>query len=403
MNRRLLYTATLLSLGLASPVSAGGLWLNQFGDFAAGRASAGASAGVDEASTIIHNPASSLQLDGSQMFLAAGVILTDIQFDIEESNPISGFDDGGDAGLDAPVSSFAYVHDTGSDKWNAGFYVAGMSGAGLEYNDDWVGRFQTTQVEILILSMAPTVAYQVTDQFSIGAAAQYYYGSLDLKLAIPSVRPDVDNGKGKLDGTDTGFAFALGAVYEISEATRVGINYQSELDLNFDGNLKVPANSVKVDSNTELPLAQFIRVSLSHQLDDQIGFHFTVGWDGWSTFDEVFVSLPSRGASLEKNWDDTYHYAAGFQYAVNRKWDITAGLAYDTSPVGSEDRTADLPVDRQVRLNAGARYALRENLDLGGFVNYTDLGNAKISNEFWQGEYDSNVAIEIGVYANWRL
>jgi len=403
MNRRLLYTATLLSLGLASPVSAGGLWLNQFGDFAAGRASAGASAGVDEASTIIHNPASSLQLDGSQMFLAAGVILTDIQFDIEESNPISGFDDGGDAGLDAPVSSFAYVHDTGSDKWNAGFYVAGMSGAGLEYNDDWVGRFQTTQVEILILSMAPTVAYQVTDQFSIGAAAQYYYGSLDLKLAIPSVRPDVDNGKGKLDGTDTGFSFALGGVYEISESTRVGINYQSEVDLNFDGNLKIPANSVKVDSSTELPLAQMIRASLSHKLDDQISFHFTVGWDDWSTLDEVFVALPSQGASLEKNWDDTYHYAAGFQYAVNRKWDITAGLAYDTSPVSAQDRTADLPVDRQVRLNAGARYALRENLDLGGFVNYTDLGNAKIKNEFWSGEYDTNVAVEIGVYANWRL
>ena len=403
MNRRLLYTATLLSLGLASPVSAGGLWLNQFGDFAAGRASAGASAGVDEASTIIHNPASSLQLDGSQMFLAAGVILTDIQFDIEESNPISGFDDGGDAGLDAPVSSFAYVHDTGSDKWNAGFYVAGMSGAGLEYNDEWVGRFQTTQVEILILSMAPTVAYQVTDQFSIGAAAQYYYGSLDLKLAIPSVRPDVDNGKGKLDGTDTGFSFALGGVYEISESTRVGINYQSEVDLNFDGNLKIPANSVKVDSSTELPLAQMIRASLSHKLDDQISFHFTVGWDDGSTLDEVFVALPSQGASLEKNWDDTYHYAAGFQYAVNRKWDITAGLAYDTSPVSAQDRTADLPVDRQVRLNAGARYALRENLDLGGFVNYTDLGNAKIKNEFWSGEYDTNVAVEIGVYANWRL
>ena len=403
MNKRFIFTATLLALGLSAPTYAGGLWLNQFGDFAAGRASAGASAGVDEASTIIHNPASSLQLDGSQLFLGAGVILTDIQFDIDESNPISGFDDGGAAGLDAPISAMAYVHDTGSDKWNAGVYLAGMSGAGLEYNDEWVGRFQTTETEILILTVAPTVAYQVTDQFSIGAAAQYYYGSLDLKLAIPSVRPDVDNGKGKLDGTDTGFSFALGGVYEISESTRVGINYQSEVDLNFDGNLKIPANSVKVDSSTELPLAQTIRVSLSHQLDDQIGFHFTVGWDEWSTLDEVFVALPSQGASLEKNWDDTYHYAAGFQYAVNRKWDITAGLAYDTSPVGSQDRTADLPVDRQVRLNAGARYALRENLDLGGFVNYTDLGNAKIKNEFWSGEYDTNVAVEIGVYANWRL
>ncbi|MEP4486486.1 MAG: outer membrane protein transport protein [Halioglobus sp.] len=403
MNKRLLSTATLIALGLSGPTYAGGLWLNQFGDFAAGRASAGASAGVDEASTIIHNPASSLQLDGNQLFVAAGVLLPDIEFEIDETNPISGNDDGGQAGLDAPIGGIAYVHDTGSDKWNAGIYVAGMSGAGLDYNDDWVGRFQTTQVEILIASIVPTVAYQVTDQLSIGAAAQYFYGSLDLEIAIPSVGPGNDNGKAKLDGTDTGFSYALGAVYELSEMTRIGVNYQGEVKLDFDGKLKIPAGGVSANSNTKLPLSPLVRLSLHHSLDEQIGFDFTVGWDGWSTLDKVFVSVPSQGGSLEKNWEDTYHYAAGFQYAASSKWDITAGVAYDTSPVGSRDRTADLPVDRQVRYNVGARYALRDNLDLGGFVNYTDLGNAKIQNDFWSGEYDTNVIVELGVYANWRM
>ncbi len=116
MNKTRLSLATLFAIGVCGQASAGGLWLNQYGDFAAGRASAGASAGVDEASTIIHNPASSLQLEGSQLFVAAGVILADIHFDIEETNPISGNDDGGEAGLNAPVGGFAYVHDTGSDK-----------------------------------------------------------------------------------------------------------------------------------------------------------------------------------------------------------------------------------------------------------------------------------------------
>jgi len=403
MNKRLITSATLLAMGLSGPTYAGGLWLNQFGDFAAGRASAGASAGVDEASTIIHNPASSLQLDGSALFVAAGVLLPDIQFDIDETNPISGNDDGGEAGLDAPIGGIAYVHDTGSEKWNTGIYVAGMSGAGLEYNEDWVGRFQATDVEILILSVVPTIAYQVTDQLSVGAAVQYFYGSLDLKVRLPSPGPGNDNGKAKLDGTDTGFSYALGAVYELSEMTRLGINYQGEVKLDFDGKLKVPAGDVSANSNTKIPLAPLVRLSLHHSLDEQIGFDFTVGWDGWSTLDKVFVSIPSQGGSLAKNWEDTYHYSAGFQYAATSKWDITAGIAYDTSPVDRFDRTADLPVDRQLRYNAGARYALRDNLDLGGFVNYTDLGNAKIENDFWSGEYDTNVVVELGVYANWRL
>lgn len=403
MNKTGISAATLLAIGLSSQASAGGLWLNQYGDFAAGRASAGAAAGVDEASTIIHNPASSLQLEGSQLFLGASAILADISFDIAETTPIAGNDDGGDAGLNAPVAGFAYVHDTGSDKWSTGIYMAGLSGAGLDYNDDWVGRFQNTEVEILVLTLAPTVAYQVTENLSIGAAAQLYYGALDFKFAIPSVAPGADNGKGSLDGTDTGIAYALGAVYEVSDLTRFGINYQSEIPLDFDGKLKVPAGSVSADSNTELPLAQFVRLSLHHSLDEQIGFDFTVGWDGWSTLDEVFVSIPSQGTGLKKNWDDTYHYAAGFQYAATRQWDITAGIAYDTSPVSSADRTADLPVDRQIRYNIGARYKLRNNLDLGGYANYSDLGSAKIETDFWSGEYSSNSVVELGIYANWRM
>ena len=403
MNRNKLVLATTLALAASSQANAGGLWLNQYGDFAAGRASAGASAGVDEATTSIHHPASSMQTEGSQLLVSAGVILADIQFDIDETNPISGNDDGGDAGLDAPIGGFAYVHDTGSDKWSTGIYMAGLSGAGLEYNDDWVGRFQATDVEILVLALSPTVAFQVTDNLSVGAGLQYFYGTLELKLAIPSIRPGVDNGKGKLDGSDDGFGFTLGAVYEFSELTRLGINYQSEVELDFDGKLQIPANSVRVDSNTELSLAQLVRVSLHHSLDDQIGFDFTVGWDDWSTLDEVFVALPSQGAGLKKNWEDTYHYAAGFQYKASDRWDITAGIAYDTNPVSARDRTADLPVDRQIRYNIGARYALRDNLKLGGYANYTDLGSAKIKTDRWSGDYSSNGVIELGVYANWTL
>ena len=73
-----------MSLALlgANQALAGGLWLNDYGDFAAGRASAGAVAGVDEASTIIHNPASATGIEGSQLFLSGGVFIPDVKFDI---------------------------------------------------------------------------------------------------------------------------------------------------------------------------------------------------------------------------------------------------------------------------------------------------------------------------------
>ena len=118
---------------------------------------------------------------------------------------------------------------------------------------------------------------------------------------------------------------------------------------------------------------------------------------------DVFVSLPEIEAGLARNWKDTYHYAAGFQYAANRNWDITAGIAYDTNPVDARDRTADMPIDRQIRYTGGARYRLSESLTLGGYLNYTDLGSAKIRTGLWGGEYDKNEVIELAVYLNWLI
>ena len=401
MQRKILLTA--VSSLAASNALAGGLWLNQFGDFSGARASAGAAAGGDEALTIVHNPATAADLEGSQLFLSAGVLIPNIQFDIDENNPINGNDDGGDAGLSAPVASFAYVHGDAEDRWRWGIYSAGFAGAGLDYNDQWVGRFQTTDVEILILSLAPTVSYRLTDTVSIGFAPQMYYGTLDLDVALPALGPNNDNGKASLDGDDTGFSYNVGVAWQVSDNTRIGLDYQSEVDLDFDGSLKATVPGINVDSNTELPLAAKVRLGINHNLDDQIGFWFTLGWDDWSTLDEVLVSVPDREAGLQKNWDDTYHYAAGFQYKLDHHWEIASGVAYDTSPVDSTDRTADLPVDRQIRYNLGARYTLRDGLTIGGYVNYTDLGSAKIDARAWSGEYEKNGVIELAINANWTF
>ena len=120
--------------------------------------------------------------------------------------------------------------------------------------------------------------------------------------------------------------------------------------------------------------------------------------------DNIMVSVDTGGgAPLVANWKDTYHYAAGFQYKLNSDWDLTAGMAYDTNPVNSRDRSAYLPVDQQIRYNAGARYHMRDSLVVGSYINYTDLGSAKISGDFWSGKYSSNEMFQFSIFANWIL
>ena len=97
-------SAALLNVGA---VSAGGLWLNEYGDFSGGRASAGSEAGMDDAASIMHNPASSTRIKGNQLFASGGALIPDVKFDVEYTSPRLGTGNGGDAGETAPVGTAA--------------------------------------------------------------------------------------------------------------------------------------------------------------------------------------------------------------------------------------------------------------------------------------------------------
>ena len=405
MEKMLQKTAITLVLLGANHALAGGLWLNEYGDFAGGRASAGAAAGTDEAATIIHNPASSTRIEGSQLFGSVGALIPRTKFDVQESTPFIGNGDGGQAGQIAPAASMAYVFDNGWDKWGTGISVEGLAGAGLDYDDDWVGRYKATEVNLLVMALGATLAYQVTDRLSIGIKPQIYYATLTQKLSLPTT--DRNDVSAKLDGDDTGFGGMVGAAYEFNAGTRVGISWQSSFDIEFDGEIKVNGSrgdGIQANSDTELTMAQYVRVALHHDVDDRLGLDFTLGWDNWEQLDNIFVSIKDGGgAPIDTVWKDTYHFAAGFQYQLNDAWDVTAGIAYDTNVVKARNRVPELPVDEQIRYNAGARYHLSNTIAVGGYVNYTDLGSAKIDAGRWSGDYSTNEMYQFSVFVNWML
>ncbi len=79
------------------------------------------------------------------------------------------------------------------------------------------------------------------------------------------------------------------------------------------------------------------------------------------------------------------------------------GFSYDTSPVDSDDRTPDMPMDRQIRYAAGAQYRWSKKLSVGGQFVYADYGDAKIKNDLLKGEYDRNELFFFALNANWKF
>ena len=83
--------------------------------------------------------------------------------------------------------------------------------------------------------------------------------------------------------------------------------------------------------------------------------------------------------NLDRNFDDTWHFALGFQYRIEEPWLISVGIAYDESPVSDSNRTPDMPLDRQWRYATGIQYDLSEDMTIGCAYEFLDAGDAEIS------------------------
>ena len=331
------------------------------------------------------------RVEGHQVSLGAGLLVAKAKFDTDSDTPFSGGNGGNQGGL-APLVGSHWVASV-TDDLKLGMSVFSVSGAALDPDDDWNGRYQLTEIELLTITANPSIAYRITDQLSLSAGFLAMYADIDYKLAAPPGGA----GKVKLDGDDVAYGWNLGALIEVSPGTRIGAIYVSQVEPDFSGDLKLSTKrgpDFETSSHLKFTYPELIRVGGYHELNDQWAVLGTVGWERWSQFDELLVSVEKGSAGIPTEWEDTWHFSGGVHYRPTEDWLLQAGITYDTSPVTDKHRTAYLPMDRQIRYAVGVQHQLNDRMTVGGALEYVDLGEAKIDNSATlKGEYDVNYFI----------
>ena len=206
----LIFALSCVILATAT-VQAGGLWLYELGSPDLGTAGAGRAALATDASTAGINPAGMSRLERSQMLAAFQGIKIDSRFDTD----VSGFGggDGGNAGHFVPAGSLHYVHRV-TDDFRLGISAGSYFGLGLDYDDDWAGRYYATEAELVTVGINPAVGYRVNNWLSVGAGFSVLWAELEQKAAVNnSVVPGqagMSDGRLKIEDDDTAFGFNLG-------------------------------------------------------------------------------------------------------------------------------------------------------------------------------------------------
>jgi long-chain fatty acid transport protein len=410
---------------LSSPAMAAGLWLYEQGAPDLGTASAGRASMAADASTAAANPAAMTRLDSSQVLAAAQGVYIDLQFDTERSG--FGGGDGGNAGGFMPAGSLSYVHRV-TDDFRLGMSAGSYFGLGVDYGDDWAGRYYTTKASLLTFGVNPGAGYRVNNWLSVGAGFSVLWANLEHEAAINNsavpLQAGLPDGKLKIEDDDVGYGFNLGVLLTPWSGTRIGLTYRSKIDLEFrdvatlknigpvlQGLLNITGVAdKKVDIDMTIP--QAVMLSAYHQLNDRWAIMGDIGWQEWSEFGKRDLTLRSTTSTTftqDLNYDDAWHFALGTQYRFAKNWMWSVGFAYDTNPANDDTRTPDLPVDRQIRVATGIQYDWNEDVTIGAAYQYLDAGKAEIDQQGGplqgplKGEYDTNVIHVAAVNLSWKF
>jgi len=456
-----LAVATVLAGGVfATQASAAGFALIENSASGMGNAYAGGSAIADDASTVWFNPAGMTRLKGDQISVAGHIISTSADFTNLGSTaattaPLSGPED--DGGITSVVPNFYYVTELGGDAW-FGLGVSVPFGLSTEYDEGWVGRYGATTSEVSTVNFNPSFAFKHNDNLSIGLGLniQYIEATLENELdsgmicagivaggATPtagdfatcaglpqSLTPDTraTDSSQSLKGDDWNLGWNFGVLYDLDEASRVGLAYRSSIDANLHGRvdfeqstalsafisgLTPPANFLFSDTgiNAGIELPAQLSVSYFRDVTPDFAIMADITWTEWSNFNALVVKFDNLVQSTSvtpENWEDSYRFAIGANYRTSDTLLLRMGLAHDQTPIPSpEDRTARIPGDDRTWLSFGFGYKIdaETSIDVGYshlFVSDTEINNTDAFGHTLTGEYDADVNI-LSVQGNFKF
>jgi len=380
-----------VSIFLAVPAFAGGLYLYEVGTPDVGLAAAGYAARAQDASTVFTNPAGMTRLDRPEIQVGVQPMYINMKFSPDSSTTNTGAD--GDPSAWVPAGSLFYVQPVSKDL-ALGFGVFGNFGLSLKYEDDWVGRYYVKEATLQGLTFMPSVAYRLSPKISVGAGLGIMYATFKTTVALNNrpfdILPDVPDGQLKLEDNDWGFNGKFGILYEASKTTRIGVTYTTQTVLNFSTGLEWNGLGPGLDAalqnrgqrvgqlNLGMRAPQAVMVSAFHDVTDKLALMANIGWEQWSKFGKVDIGIvDSTTQSLTANLDykDTWHGALGAQYRLSDPWRLSAGVAYDSAMLNDDQRSPALPVGDAWRFAVGGQYFWTPKVTVSGAYELAWSGN----------------------------
>jgi len=389
-----------------------------------GTASAGRAAMAADASTVVTNPAGMTLLDRSQFMFTSGAMLPAINFDRgSETKVPGGGGGGGNAGVFFPIGGVFYAHKLTDRLW-IGAALDSNFGLASDYSLNWVGRYYLTSSSIITGQITPNIAYRINDWLSVGAGFSFSVARFKTQSKINNIFPRFGEGGLSIESWDEAFGGNIGFLIRPIAKLKIGLTYNSPVDFKFGFHpfitnlgpgLKAALKKsglLGAKANVGMTEPQQFMASALYQFTPALALMGNVGWQQWSQFGQTELGISSqkqKNLAVDLNYSNTIQIAFGGQYRLANRWLLSAGFAYDSSPVSEANRGPSLPLDRQLRYGTGVQYEINNDLVLGISNEVLDGSNAPYDVKRGplagrvQGDFSTNIIDFLGINLVWKL
>ncbi len=281
----------------------------------------------------------------------------------------------------SPMPALAVVWGKPDHKITYAFSAFGVSGFGVDFaeetnlpmdalgnpNPNWdptnsnpisypqtMNGFGHLKSNYMLMQVGFTVAYEISDKFSIGVTPNFNYASLEI-APNPTTAPDLPEafgggGRGYPEADNastTGIGGQIGLFYDSGKGFKLGASYKTKQtlgDLKFENTYLDGSNAPDSRFDMDFPAILSFGVGYSNKsFDLAVDYRFvdyenTDGFaeKGWVIAEEGMMAGYPTGAVKGFGWKNMNVISAGLQYKGINKLPLRVGYTYSSNPIDEE-------------------------------------------------------------------
>ncbi|MBN1224272.1 MAG: outer membrane protein transport protein [Candidatus Aminicenantes bacterium] len=229
-----------------------------------------------------------------------------------------------------------------SDRITFGFGVyAPYATGGVNWREEDLGTPLNSYLGIL--SLTPSVSYQISEKLSIGFNVNIYHSVLEVDTKTEFGQP--------LETKENGSAITagLGLMYSVNDKLRIGVTVRGPATMKISGTTSLAQSvpgvgtvHIKRDSETEFKLPWDFEIGFSYRFSDRLVLSTSAQYTMWSVLDSVRKSIkdfPLVGdmeIREDLNFKNILVMRAGIEYMIPGGIFLRGGLGVDRAAQPSE-------------------------------------------------------------------